>query len=133
MSSIAYEQGGTQATYSGTPQQMENFLNYYRNKLGNQNKIVKTSQDNFDEERVEWQHEAEKLRFMLERVHQQEQELGLKKTEIAELQKMLSDQRLAVHDERQQYMKLKREHNLMLSKLLITSNVSGMQIKSGKT
>lgn len=41
-----------------------------------------------------------------------------KKTEIAELQKILSDQRLAVHDERQQYMKLKREHNMVLSKSL---------------
>jgi hypothetical protein len=51
---------------------MENFLHYYRKKLGNQNITVKRYQDNFDEERVEWQHEAEKLRFMLERVHQEE-------------------------------------------------------------
>ena len=39
-----------------------------------------------------------------------------KKHEIAEVQKVLSDARLAVHDERQQYMKLKREHNFMISK-----------------
>jgi hypothetical protein len=40
------------------------------------------------------------MRHMIERVHGQEGELGDKKVEIAELQKMLSDARLAVHDER---------------------------------
>lgn len=56
--------------------------------------------DTFEQERVEWQEEAEQLRFALERTHAQEQEMLAKKTEIAELQKILSDQRLAVHDER---------------------------------
>jgi hypothetical protein len=56
------------------------------------------------------------MRLLLERVHAYEQELQGKKIEIAEIQKLLSDQRLAVHDERQQLMKLKREHNQMLSK-----------------
>jgi fructose-specific component phosphotransferase system IIB-like protein len=65
---------------------------------------------------VEWQEEAERLRIVLEKVHQQESDLVGKKHEIAEIQKMLSDARLAMHDERQQYMKLKREHNFMISK-----------------
>ena len=68
---------------------------------------------------MEWQEEAERLRIVLERVHQQESELVAKKHEIAEVQKVLSDARLAVHDERQQYMKLKREHNFMISKWII--------------
>ena len=54
------------------------------------------------------------MRHMLERIHSQEGDLNSKKIEIAELQKILSDARLAVHDERQQYMKLKREHNAMV-------------------
>ena len=65
---------------------------------------------------MEWQEEAERLRIVLERVHHQESELVAKKHEIAEVQKVLSDARLAVHDESQQYMKLKREHNFMISK-----------------
>lgn len=65
---------------------------------------------------MEWQEEAERLRIVLEKVHQQESDLVGKKHEIAEIQKMLSDARLAMHDERQQYMKLKREHNFMISK-----------------
>lgn len=52
---------------------------------------------------------------MLERVHLQESELVEKKHEIAEVQKMLSDARLAMHDERQQYIKLKREHHFVIS------------------
>ena len=59
-----------------------------------------TNIDNFEGERVEWQEEAEKLRVQLERVHNQESDLVSKKHEIAEMQKMLSDLRLAVHDER---------------------------------
>ncbi len=55
------------------------------------------------------------MRHMLEKVHSQEGDLNQRKLEIAELQKILSDARLAVHDERQQYMKLKREHNAMLA------------------
>lgn len=55
--------------------------------------------------------------MLLERVHASEQEMLAKKTEIAELQKMLSDQRLAIFDERQQYLKLKRDHHMALSKL----------------
>ena len=53
------------------------------------------------------------MRHHIEKVHNQEGDLGQKKVEIAELQKILSDARLAVHDERQQFMKLKREHNAM--------------------
>lgn len=41
------------------------------------------------------------MRHMLERIHSQEGDLNIKKIEIAELQKILSDARLAVHDERQ--------------------------------
>jgi hypothetical protein len=55
------------------------------------------------------------MRHLLEKVHAQEGDLSQRKVEIAELQKILSDSRLAVHDERQQYMKLKREHNAMLA------------------
>ena len=57
--------------------------------------------DTFEGERIEWQQEAEKLRYVLERVHSEESELVTKKHEIAEIQKMISDARLAVHDERQ--------------------------------
>ena len=55
------------------------------------------------------------MRHIIERLHNQEGDLSHKKIEIAELQKILSDARLAVHDERQQYMKLKREHNVMIA------------------
>jgi len=41
--------------------------------------------DTFEQERVEWQEEAEQLRFLIERTHQQEQEMVAKKTEIAEI------------------------------------------------
>ena len=58
------------------------------------------------------------MRYVLERVHSEESELVTKKHEIAEIQKMISDARLAVHDERQQYMKLKREHNFVVSKFI---------------
>jgi len=47
--------------------------------------------DTFESERVEWQQEAESLRLLLERVHSYEQEMASKKTEIAEIQKILSD------------------------------------------
>lgn len=40
------------------------------------------------------------MRLLLERVHSEEYEMILKKTEIAELQKILSDSRLAIYDER---------------------------------
>lgn len=56
--------------------------------------------DTFEGERIEWQQEAEKLRIVLERIHSQESELVGKKHEIAEIQKIISDARLAVHDER---------------------------------
>jgi uncharacterized coiled-coil DUF342 family protein len=72
--------------------------------------------DTFEVERVEWQEEAEQLRLAMERVHSSEIEMLAKKTEIAEVQKIMSDQRLAVHDERQQFMKLRREYNQILSK-----------------
>ena len=41
------------------------------------------------------------MRHIIERLHSQEGDLSQKKIEIAELQKILSDARLAVHDERQ--------------------------------
>jgi hypothetical protein len=62
--------------------------------------------------------QAEHMRHQLERTHAQEAEMQAKRTEIAEIQKMLSDARLAVHDERQQYMKIRREHNIMSSESL---------------
>ena len=70
----------------------------------------------FEQERLEWMQQAEHMRHQLERTHAQEAELAAKKTEIAEIQKMMSDSRMAVHQERQQYMKIKREHNVLLSK-----------------
>ena len=68
---------------------------------------------------MEWQEEAEQLRLAMERVHASEIEMLAKKTEIAEVQKIMSDHRLAVHDERQQFMKLRREFNQILSKLYL--------------
>lgn len=69
--------------------------------------------DTFEDERIEWQLQAEEMRHLLERVHSSESALTHKKVEIAEMQKILSDARIAVHEERQQYMKMKREHNAM--------------------
>jgi len=41
--------------------------------------------DTFEEERLEWQLQAEQMRHILERVHSQESDLTQKKVEIAEL------------------------------------------------
>lgn len=107
------------STFSGSHQQLDNFLQYYRQKLSKTlNTTITIFAASFEGERIEWQQEAETMRILLERVHAHEAEMLAKKTEIAEVQKMLSDQRLAVHDERQQFMKLKREHNYVLSKLI---------------
>ena len=63
-------------------------------------RIYNHVKDTFEEERLEWQLQAEQMRHMLERIHSQEGDLNSKKIEIAELQKILGDARLAVHDER---------------------------------
>lgn len=51
----------------------------------------------------------------MEKIHNIENEVLNKKNELSELQKALSDSHLAVYDERMQFMKLKREYNLMRS------------------
>jgi hypothetical protein len=95
--------------------QLDSFLNYYRSKLSRCILVINPLAT-FEDERLEWLQQAEALRHLLESTHSKESELAAKKTEIAELQKMLSDARIAVHDERQQYMKIKRDHNVIVSK-----------------
>lgn len=51
----------------------------------------------------------------MEKIHNIENEVLNKKNELSELQKALSDSHLAVYDERMQFMKLKREYDLMRS------------------
>ena len=51
----------------------------------------------------------------MEKVHSFENEVLNKKNELSELQKALSDSHLSIYDERMQYMKLKREFDLMQS------------------
>lgn len=55
------------------------------------------------------------MRLQMEKVHNVENEVLNKKNELTELQKALSDSHLAVYDERMQYMKLKREYELLNS------------------
>jgi hypothetical protein len=87
---------------SASESQLDSFLQYYRQKLSNtiNDLLIPPCLDTFEGERIEWQQEAEKLRIVLERIHSQESELVGKKHEIAEIQKIISDARLAVHDER---------------------------------
>ena len=46
------------------------------------------------------------MRLTTERLHEFEKEVFQKKTEIAEIQKILSDSHLAVFDERRQILRL---------------------------
>jgi hypothetical protein len=88
--------------------------------------------DAFEQERIEWQQDAEQMRLQIERSHTFEHEILDKKREISEIQKALSDSRLSIYDERQQFMKLKREFDLLLSKLGYTTALIFFWLKFGK-
>ena len=64
-------------------------------------------------ERVEWQEDAERMRLSIERVHSDENDIYQLKEQISELQKALSDSHLAVYDEKNYYLQLSREFNLL--------------------
>ena len=53
------------------------------------------------------------MRLNIENVHNTENEVVQLKEQIAELQKALSDSHLAIYDEKNYYMQLLREHNLL--------------------
>ena len=53
------------------------------------------------------------MRLNIEKVHAKEQEVVQIKEQIAEMQKALSDSHLAIYDEKNYYMQLMREHNLL--------------------
>ena len=53
------------------------------------------------------------MRLNIEKVHSKEQEVVAIKEQIAEMQKALSDSHLAIYDEKNYYMQLMREHNLL--------------------
>eukprot|EP00347_Sterkiella_histriomuscorum_P001132 403373203 len=85
-------------------QQLENYLHFYRHKL-----------DAFEQERIEWQEQAEQMRLQIEKFHGSEQQILGKKNEITEIQKALSDSHISIYDERHQFMKLKREYDILLN------------------
>lgn len=53
------------------------------------------------------------MRLNIERVHSKEQEVVQIKEQIAEMQKALSDSHLAIYDEKNYFMQLMRDHNLL--------------------
>ena len=53
------------------------------------------------------------MRLNIDKVHSKEQEVVAIKEQIAEMQKALSDSHLAIYDEKNYYMQLMREHNLL--------------------
>ena len=53
------------------------------------------------------------MRLNIEKVHSDESEVVHLKEQIAELQKALSDSHLSIYDEKNYYMQLLREHNLL--------------------
>ena len=58
------------------------------------------------------------MRLQIEGFHSKEDGVIAKKNEITELQKALSDAHLCIYDERQQFLKLKREYDIIVSKFL---------------
>ena len=64
-------------------------------------------------ERVEWQEDSEKMRLAIEKGHADENEVNQLKEQLSELQKALSDSHLAVYDEKNYFLQLSREFNLL--------------------
>ena len=72
---------------------MDQALNFYRYKM-----------TQHEQERIEWQEQAEVARHNIEKVHDMENEVVKTKQQIAELQKALSDSHLSIYDEKSYYM-----------------------------
>jgi len=81
---------------SGEP--ISSILNYYRARV-----------DEIQKERDEWFERLENLRISQQDYHKQEWELKRRAEEIAELQKTLSDSHIALFEERELALKLRRE------------------------
>ena len=90
--------GGNPASIQAMDQQ----LNFYRYKMSQH-----------EQERLEWQEQAEISRHNIERVHDMENSIQTTKQQIAELQKALSDSHLSIYDEKSHLMQLAREHTLL--------------------
>ena len=91
----------TSSSPAGT-QAMDQQLNFYRYKMSQH-----------EQERFEWQEQAEMSRHNIERVHEMENSTQVIKQQIAELQKALSDSHLAIYDEKSHLMQLMRENSLL--------------------
>jgi len=85
--------------------EISTLLTYYRARLAD-----------FDKERQEWLEKLETLRHSQEEKHKSDWELQKRKEEISDLQKMISELKLSIFDERQQILKLKKENDLLRMK-----------------
>lgn len=83
---------------------LEAQLNFYRHKA-----------TQHEQERIEWQEQADIVRQQISRVHDAETQASALREEIAELQKKLSDAHLSIYDERSSNMQLLRELSLLQS------------------
>lgn len=81
---------------------LEAQLNFYRHKA-----------NQHEQERIEWQEQADLVRQQINRVHECENTAASLREEIAELQKRLSDSHLSIYDERVNNMQLTREVQLL--------------------
>lgn len=80
-------------------QGLTSILAYYRERI-----------DAIQKERDEWFERLETLRISQEDYHRQEWETKKRNEEVAELQKSLSDAHVAIFEERELALKLKREN-----------------------
>ena len=80
--------------------ELESILKYYRERV-----------DNIQNEREDWYGMIENVKISQEEKHSLEWELHKRKTELAEIQKALSDSHLALFDEREQVLKLRRRND----------------------
>ncbi len=85
-----------EAKSKGEP--LTTILEYYRSRV-----------DEIQKERDEWFERLETLRISQESFHKQEWELKRRAEEIAELQKALSDSHVALFEERELALRLRRE------------------------
>ena len=77
---------------------LSSILSYYRTRI-----------DEVQKEREDWFERLETLRISQESFHKQEWELKHRSEEIAELQKALSDSHVALFEERELSLRLRRE------------------------
>ena len=77
---------------------LENIMEYYRKRV-----------DEVQKEREDWFEQLEKLRISQEDFHKIEWELKKRNEEIADLQKTLCEAKVALFEEREQMLLLKRE------------------------